>query len=112
MSFISALFVIPGLVLAGPRGSTWMAATSLDKPGHDSPTDGYFTEENEVGARNWLVIEATIGPASSVLARAESHSGSAPKAAILVSRSASDSHLRKLVRSWFDSPTSVVQKPA
>src|ERR1700739_3084478 len=72
----------------------------------------HLTDESEVGARNELVIEATIGPFFSVSARAFSHSGSAPNLPIFASRSASDSHFRKYVRSWFDSPTRVVQNPA
>src|ERR1700730_3127906 len=56
---------------------------------------GYFTDEKVVGVNIVLVIEATIGPFSSVLARAASHSGSAPNLPIFASRSASDSHFRK-----------------
>src|SRR5260370_18255281 len=75
------------------------------------PELGYFTDENGVGVSNVLVIEATIGPFFSVSARAASHSGSTPNLPIFASRSASDSHFTKSVRSWFDSPPTVFPNP-
>src|SRR6185312_16566766 len=55
----------------------------------------HFTEENGVGASNWLAILATIGPSSSDLLRAAIHSGSDTNAVHFLSRSASDSQARK-----------------
>src|SRR5437867_3720004 len=46
----------------------------------------HFTDEKAVGVSKVLVIEATIGPFSSVLARAASHSGPAPNLPIFASR--------------------------
>ena len=60
-----------------------------------SPTGAnrrYFTAENAVGVRIWLLKVATIGPSFSDSLRAASHSGSAMKAGHFASRSASDSH--------------------
>ena len=57
--------------------------------------EAHFTDENAVGTRNWLTMLPTIWPSSSVLARAEIHSGSLWKAAHFFSRSASDSQARK-----------------
>ena len=51
----------------------------------------YFTDENAVGARNWLETLATMAPSFSVSARSACHSGSAAKAFHFFSRSASES---------------------
>ena len=52
---------------------------------------GYFTDENAVGVRNWLLMLATIGPSFSLSARAVNHSLSVWNANHFVSRSAIDS---------------------
>ena len=59
---------------------------------YGTATRTYFSAENAVGIKMLLVIEATIGPSASDLARASIHSGSTAKAANFLSRSASYSH--------------------
>ena len=87
------------------RPISWLTPSSADGRGH-------LTVENAVGCSIEFTILATIGPFDSVAARFSIHSGSAWNAVHFASRSAKLSHASKYVRSWFDSPTRVVQKPA
>jgi len=69
-----------------------MANARIPSVKYGTATRAYFSPENAVGIRMLLVIEATIGPSASDLARASIHSGSTAKAANFLSRSASYSH--------------------